>query len=257
MDALSEQTAKVGRSKRWWRGVCAGLAAFVLMGAVGAGTDSAVSPVRQGVTVRGQVSFHGPMPRADRLPVPRDSAFCGKTMVNESLRVDSKTHGVASAVVSFENGTGEPIMPQAAQISLDNHGCRFVPRVRATTAGAWLSIGNADPILHNTRVRKNSRYGETVVNVALPAGVKVIRKPLTEPGFLDVRCAAHPFMQASIHVFEHPYFAVTDETGLFAVTGVPPGTYRVRVWHEVLRVREQTVVVPDDGPVTLNLELDF
>ena len=30
------------------------------------------------------------------------------------------------------------------------------------------------------------------------------------------------------------YYALTDEDGAFAIEGVPPGRYRLRVWHEDL-----------------------
>jgi hypothetical protein len=78
---------------------------------------------------------------------------------------------------------------------------------------------------------------------------------LHESGLLDIRCDAHAFMYASIHVFEHPYFAVTNESGRFELTHVPPGTYRLKVWHETLGVRERTVVVPDRDSVTVDVEL--
>jgi len=30
----------------------------------------------------------------------------------------------------------------------------------------------------------------------------------------------------------HPYYAVTDESGKFEFTDVPPGTYQIVAWHE-------------------------
>lgn len=30
----------------------------------------------------------------------------------------------------------------------------------------------------------------------------------------------------------HPYYAVTDESGSFELTDVPPGTYQIVAWHE-------------------------
>ena len=32
----------------------------------------------------------------------------------------------------------------------------------------------------------------------------------------------------------HPYYAVTDESGRFELTDVPPGQYEIVAWHEVL-----------------------
>src|SRR5262249_10507207 len=39
-------------------------------------------------------------------------------------------------------------------------------------------------------------------------------------------------MTAWIHVVDTPFYAVTDREGRFRVAGLPPGEYRVRVWHE-------------------------
>ena len=41
-------------------------------------------------------------------------------------------------------------------------------------------------------------------------------------------------MSATIVVFDHPWFAVPDETGAFDLTGVPPGEHQVTAWHERL-----------------------
>lgn len=110
--------------------------------------------------------------------------------------------------------------------------------------------------MHNTHIRKESRFGNTVINVAQPVGAPVIEKGLEEVGLLDVRCDAHTFMRASLHVFEHPYFTVTDESGGFILTHVPTGTYRLQLWHEVLGAYEQDVIVPSAGELSLDIEMD-
>jgi hypothetical protein len=46
-------------------------------------------------------------------------------------------------------------------------------------------------------------------------------------------------------VVPHPYYAVTDESGKFEITGVPPGEYEIVAWHEGWHVigRESTIDV--------------
>jgi len=39
-------------------------------------------------------------------------------------------------------------------------------------------------------------------------------------------------MNAEMMVVTHPYYAVTDESGRFEFTDVPPGTYQIVAWHE-------------------------
>ena len=211
-------------------------------------TDPAAGEAR----VQGRVTFPGSAPTAERIQVMRDRSFCGETVPNEALLVDKASKGVAGVVVSVEGVTkGKPI--EIAPMLMDNARCRFHPRVRAAVMGSPLELKNADPVLHNTHIRKDS---VTFLNIALPPGGKPILKPLSEAGRLDVRCDAHKFMQASIHVFDHPYFAVTDEAGRFELTKVPPGTYSLRIWHEKLGTQEQTIQVPAKGTVTVNPVLE-
>jgi hypothetical protein len=195
-------------------------------------------------SVAGRVVFAGPLPKSKPSPVHRDSAFCGTSMPNEALRITGDVRALASVVVSLEGVLrGKPVVPDL--VSFANRNCRFQPRISAAAVGSQIEITNSDPIMHNTHIHRSSRFGPTVLNVAQPAGGNVIRKPLQETGLLDVRCDAHPFMFAAIHVFEHPYFAVTDETGRFELTHVPPGTYRLRLWHEMFGTREMPITVPE------------
>jgi hypothetical protein len=48
---------------------------------------------------------------------------------------------------------------------------------------------------------------------------------------------------------------VTDSTGRFEMAQVPPGTYRLRMWHEALGTRTKTITVPSAGPLTVDLGL--
>ena len=212
----------------------------------------------RGSSLRGHVTFNGPMPRPEWLRVPRDSAFCGASILKEALHVDPQSHGVTDAIVSIEGiEKGKPF-PMEQGVKIENRRCRFVPRVQATTVGTAVVVTNEDPILHNTRLRKETAQGTTLLNVAMPKGVPPIHRTLNEPGLLLVLCAAHPFMRATIQVFEHPYFAVTDATGSFEITAIPPGTYVVRVWHETLGFSEHTLTVSGgEARATMNVELEF
>lgn len=208
-----------------------------------------------GVSVSGRITFAGKIPKAGRLPVHRDSAVCGETMPNEALQVDQASRGVSAVVVSLDGVAKGKALPGKVPVIVENRTCRFFPRANAALLGNQVEIRNSDPILHNTHIRNDTRYGDTLINVAQPVGAPAIHKSLTDTGLLDVRCDAHPFMRASIHVFEHPYFAVTDETGAYELTKVPPGEYRLRLWHERLGWREKVIQVSDQGPLILDWEV--
>jgi hypothetical protein len=40
-------------------------------------------------------------------------------------------------------------------------------------------------------------------------------------------------------VIDHPYYTVTDESGKFELTDVPPGHYQLVAWHEGWGVARQ------------------
>ena len=208
----------------------------------------------RGGTITGRVLYVGERLDPEPLKVERDRAFCGDTIPDESLLVDGSSRGVAATVISLDGVATEKSGAPEQRLLLENRGCRFLPRVNAVPAGTMLVISNTDPVMHNTHIRKKSRFGDNLVNVVQPHQAKV-EKTLPDSGFLDVRCDAHPFMHASIHVFPHPYFAVTDSTGRFELSHVPPGKYKLRMWHETLGKQEQVVAVPDKGSVTIKFEV--
>jgi hypothetical protein len=225
---------------------------------------AAVDPVRAyegdptvaGVTVSGRVLYTGSLPKPDRVPVHRDSRFCGETVSIDKIQVERASGGIDDVVISLEGiGRGKPLVPDKTVITFENRTCRFMPRTNVAVVGSVLEILNRDPILHNTHMRIDGRSGPTIINVVQPAGVDVIMKTLQIAGFFDIRCDAHTFMQASMHVFEHPYFAMSDSTGRFEMAQVPPGTYRLRMWHEALGTRTKTITVPSTGPLTVDLGL--
>ncbi len=50
-------------------------------------------------------------------------------------------------------------------------------------------------------------------------------------------------MNAWLVVAEHPYYALTDASGSFKITAVPPGTYTIQLWHETLGQQTRKVTV--------------
>ena len=56
-------------------------------------------------------------------------------------------------------------------------------------------------------------------------------------------------MLAHIHVFDHPYFAVTDDHGGFTIPDVLPGGYTIKAWHEQAGVQSQEITVTESGKV--------
>jgi len=154
--------------------------------------------------------------------------------VEERVLVLGAERGVRGSVILLE-GVARGKKP-TGEIVLDNHRCVFVSHVSAVMAGERARVKNSDAILHNT----HGFLGKpTVFNLALPNRDQMIEitKRLTRPGVVRVVCDAHPHMTAWMIVHDSPYYAVTDERGAFRIDGIPPGRYKVTMWHEGFRLR--------------------
>jgi hypothetical protein len=60
---------------------------------------------------------------------------------------------------------------------------------------------------------------------------------------IPMKCQVHAWMRGYIGVLEHPYFAVTDGNGRFAIPHLPPGTYTIEAWHERLGAQTQQITL--------------
>ncbi len=208
------------------------LAALVVMaGLVAPALAYEVATVADAGVVAGVVKFTGPPPKLEPLAVNKNRDVCGDRKDAEAL-VLGPDLGVRGSVILVE-GVARGKKP-GAEVVLDNNRCVFVSHVSAVMAGERARVKNSDAILHNT----HGFLGKpTVFNLALPNRDQMIdiTKRLTRPGVIRVVCDAHPHMSAWMIVHDSPYYAVTDERGAFRIDGVPPGTYKVTLWHEGFR----------------------
>ena len=207
------------------------LAALVALTAAPVAAEYVETTVADGGTLSGVVRFSGAAPTLPPLAVNKNRDVCGESKPAEAL-VLGPDKGVKGSVVWIE-GITKGKKP-AGETVIDNHKCLFVPHVSATMVGARARVKNSDAILHNT----HGFLGKpTVFNVALPNTGQVVEitKRLTKTGAVRVLCDAHPHMMAWLYVHDSPYVTTTDERGQFKIDGIPPGTYKVTMWHEGFR----------------------
>jgi hypothetical protein len=53
------------------------------------------------------------------------------------------------------------------------------------------------------------------------------------------------------------FFSVADARGNFRIENIPPGTYRLKAWHERLPARVTEVTVPETGEVKVDFVLSL
>jgi hypothetical protein len=205
--------------------------AMVLFSATAASATYEAIDVNDGGTLSGVVRFAGPPPKLAPLAVNKNREVCGEEKPSEALVVGADG-GVRGSVVLVEGVTRGK--KPTGDVVLDNHRCLFVSHVTALASGDKTRVKNSDPILHNT----HGFMGKpTVFNLALPNKDQMvdITRRLSKPGVIRVLCDAHPHMFAWVVVHDSPYVAVTDDRGAFKIDSIPPGTYKVTMWHEGFR----------------------
>ena len=199
----------------------------------------------------GRIVFSGATTPDKIVEITRDVAVCGKTAAIRTVVVNRKTGGLEGAVVSVDGipiPTTESLLPP---VVIANSRCSFSPRIAAGRVGQQLVLRNDDPILHNTHLTLDTR---TFMNVALVPAGRPVGKPLTKPGIYQVKCDVHNFMTAAVLAFHHSFFSVTDETGAFRISHLPPGDHVVTIWHNTLGTFQQRVTIPLQGEAHVTIE---
>ena len=167
--------------------------------------------------------------------------------------------GTLADVFVYVKAGAEPqrVSPSATPPSLDQVNCEYVPYLIGVQAGQVLKVRNSDPVLHN--IHSLSRAGNKERNVGQPVKGMVSDFVFDKPEvFVQFKCDVHPWMFAYVGVVEHPWFAVTDGNGSFALpSGLPPGQYTLAAVHRKLGEQTQTITVGANGggPVTFTLEV--
>src|SRR5438105_5364414 len=93
---------------------------------------------------------------------------------------------------------------------------------------ALLTMKSSDPVLDTVHMDGSSTF-----NLPFPFQNRIIRRSMDNAGLVNLTCnGGHVWMNAEMFVAPHPYYSVTDESGRFQFTSVPPGTYQIVAWHE-------------------------
>jgi hypothetical protein len=205
--------------------------------------------VEHGGTITGTVRFVGPVPADPPFVVTKNVEQCGRTKPFDRLILD-KGRGVKNAVVYLEDVEAGKPFPTTTTYTINQQNCEYVPHVQVVPIGAHLQILNSDKILHNVHVYDQDNGVRTVCNIAQPIKgqcTPIKEAQLTGVDILMTTCdAGHPWMSGYVVLSKSPYYVVTDSHGKFVLTDVPPGTYKIKMWHEGFRI---TSVEKENGNV--------
>ena len=210
-------------------------------------SDYMVIEVKSGGKLEGKVIFTGAAPTPTMVEITKDIEVCHEEKKILNVKVDANG-GLAEAVVWID-GIKEGKDWGNTDGEVDQKDCEYQPHVQAIAAVGKLTIKNSDALLHNIH---GKFAGESLFNVAQPAGAAEIPKKLKKVGPVELQCDVHSWMKAWVFVAPHPYYAVTNSEGGFEIKDVAAGTYTVKVWHEELGEQEMQVTVAPDAAATTN-----
>ena len=213
-------------------------------------TCLAIARPADAAAIRGSVTFGGAIDQK-KLPVTIDQYVCGKEKQSEDLVVGPQ-RGVRNAVVWLKTpppGASWPSGP--GKVEMDQKGCVFVPHVVLVPAGGTVEFLNSDRLLHNLHSvsKDNPSFNRTQ-----PRG-RAIPIAFAKPEIIRVNCDLHSWMRAWVVVADHPFYALTNEAGEFALPSVPPGTYTLQIWQEALGTTSREISVgAEDARITVELK---
>jgi beta-lactamase regulating signal transducer with metallopeptidase domain/5-hydroxyisourate hydrolase-like protein (transthyretin family) len=156
-----------------------------------------------------------------------------RTKRNGSLRINrSADNGIAGVFVYLDkapSGTAAAVPPF---FILASDIASFSPREGVIRVGQTLILENdgRKPAYFQLLPYRNPGINHIVEPGRQSKFDAFFTTPERTP--FEIRDHVHAWMRAVLLVVDHPFAAVTDESGAFEIADLPPGKYSFRVWHE-------------------------
>jgi plastocyanin len=157
------------------------------------------------------------------------------------------------SVVYVDAIAGKTFPPPKDHAVMDQKGLMFVPHIMVVQQGTTVEFLNSDSVQHNVywpAIGDDKKAGHN-----LGTWPKGAERPYTfdRPGIVPLLCNVHPDMSAYLIVSPTPYFAETDESGIYKIKDVPDGHYTVTAWHEGAKNQSKSVTVSGLGKADFTL----
>lgn len=271
--------------RTWNKMVMGALVGVALLLGLGEAEAYEEITVTDGGTITGTVTLIGqvPKPKGYNLVTFPDPVYCGRISNGNGWRL-LQTFNVGpegafrDVVILIENiEKGKPFMFKTPRIEAID--CMFKPFTTVVWDKHPVEVVNMDPAMHDIQAYETSNLGPRVLfNVPLPMNplhpreaslnAQYHRHLAGEPMKQTVnmtkgrrvfmmQCGFHAYMESWGLAVESPYYAVTEQDGRFEIADIPPGTYKVIVWHpQIGGAKEYQVTIAPKGTATLDVKID-
>jgi plastocyanin len=192
----------------------------------------------------GFVIFAGllvPLNGQAQTPVPGTVQVSGRITILEKNNKPSPDLGHAVLYVEGPVAAADAAQPITVEIAITDK--TYAPEVVVVPVGSSVRFPNHDPFNHNvfSASELNSfdlgLYGRGVAR----------SQTFAHPGLVRVFCNIHPRMVAYIQIMANRYFTQPSTDGSFTIGNVPPGKYRLHVWHERIPAEVVQEITAGDG----------
>ena len=153
---------------------------------------------------------------------------------------DGAGRPLADAVVFLESREARLAVRPAVGTEMAQAGKQFEPRVLVVPVGSSVAFPNRDTVRHHVYSFSPAKTFELKLYTGTAANPVVFDKP----GVAVLGCNIHDNMTAWVVVVDTPYYGRSAQAGTIVMHSVPPGNYRIRVWHPGLPVGAPAVDQP-------------
>jgi len=210
-------------------------------GGGGAAIENPVDAATAG-NIAGSIVFEGDAPSMAVINMSSESVCADKhtspPMIEEVVVNSNGT--LANVFVYVKEGLESLQFPTPGAVLLDQNGCVYRPHILGVMVGQDITIKNSDGLLHNINASPTEQRG---FNTSQPVAMETTRSFRTPEVMVPLRCDVHGWMNAYIGVLDHPFHSVSNGSGAFDLSTLPPGDYVIEAWHERYGTQTQNVTV--------------
>jgi hypothetical protein len=202
-----------------------------------------IAAVAHAGTVTGKLDLPAQLPSR---PPPVNKGFLDRA---ENALAPVKPNSPTHQMVVVLEGDEKPVSPP--QVVIELLGESFSKRVVAAPAGAEVVIKNVSKAARTLVAQEDPKLiPQGPIN---PTGPKSFR--VNDVGKVyTIGDKDAPHLKLRIVVVNTQYVGYPDESGKFEIDGVPPGNYKVRIWHgdNWLQRDDESVNVAVKGKTDVN-----